>query len=111
MKQFLVMFMMSAAAMQDMMKNSSPEDRQKGMEDWGAWMKKHAADFTDPGAPAGKNTRVTKDGATEVSNDIAGYSIMHGESKEAIIALLQDNPHLAMPGAYIEVMERIEMPM
>lgn len=97
--------------MRKMMAETSEEDRKKGMEEWGVWMKKHAADFTDMGGPTGKNTRITKSGGTEVSNDIGGYSIIQAESKEAVVAMLADNPHFSMPGATVEVMEIVPVGM
>ena len=72
-------------------------------------MKAHAADFADMGGPVGKNTHVTKDGATEMSNDVAGYTIFQAESKEALTALLADNPHFSMPGATVDMMEVVQM--
>ncbi|MCI0557825.1 MAG: hypothetical protein MN733_04970, partial [Nitrososphaera sp.] len=97
------------AQMQKMMAESTPEERQKGMAEWGVWMKNHTADFADMGGPVGKNTRVAKSGTAEVSNDIGGYSVIQAESKEAAIKLLADNPHFTIPGATIELMEITSM--
>lgn len=109
MKKFLALYRMDMAAMQKMMAESSPEDRQKGMDEWGAWMKAHTADFADMGGPVGKNMQVTKDGASEMSNDLGGYSVIQAESKEAAIQLLADNPHFSMPGATVDLMEVTSM--
>lgn len=109
MKKFLVIYGMPAAAMAEMMKNSSPEEHKKGMDEWKQWMEANKDSFVDMGAPAGKNTRVTNEGATEVSNEIGGYSVMQAESKEDLIKVLAGNPHYNMPGAYIEVMESVAM--
>ena len=100
---------MDMAAMQKMMETTSEEDKKKGMEEWGTWMKKHMADFADMGGPTGKNTQVTKEGATEMSNDIGGYSVLQAESKEAAAALLADSPHFGMPGASVDLMEIVSM--
>lgn len=100
---------MPAAAMAEMMAKSTPEDRKKDMDRWNKWMEEHKDSFADMGAPAGKNTRVTKDGATEVPNDIGGYSIMQAESKEDLIEILKTNPSNDMPGSYVEVMEAMPM--
>ncbi len=109
MKKFLVVYRMDMEAMNKMMSDSTPEDRQKGMEEWQTWMAAHTADFADAGGPVGKNTHVTKEGATEMSNDIAGYTVFQSESKEALTALLADNPHFQMPGATVDMMEVISM--
>jgi hypothetical protein len=109
MKKFIVLYMMPIDALDHMMANTTPEEKKQGMEAWGAWMQKYAAHFADMGAPAGKNTRVTKEGTTEVRNDIMGYSIMQAESKEELLGALREANHLTMPGAYIEVMDWVQM--
>ena len=111
MKKFLVLYRMDMEAMKKMMETASAEERKKGMEEWGVWMKKHAGDFADMGAPTGKNTEVSASGAAEKSNDIGGYSILQAESKEAAEALLKDNPHFKMPGATVDMAEIMPMGM
>ncbi len=101
---------MDMAQMKTLMATMTPEDQKKDMAEWGAWMKKNMAHFADPGNPVGKNTEVSASGAVEKSNDVAGYSIINGESKEAVIAMLADGPHLKMPGSTTDVMEIVEMP-
>lgn len=98
-------------AMRKMMESTSKEEREKGMKEWGMWMKKHAGDFADMGGPTGKNTQVSKGSSKEMSNDIGGYSIVQAESKEAVSAMMADNPHFMMPGALIDVMEVVPMGM
>jgi hypothetical protein len=111
MKKFLVLYRMDMAAMQKMMESTSKEEREKGMAEWGMWMKKHAKDFADMGGPTGKNTQVGKSGASEMSNNIGGYSIVQAESKEAVATMMVDNPHFMMPGAVVDVMEVVPMGM
>ena len=110
MKKFLVLYRMDMVAMQKMMQETSAEDRKKSMGEWAEWMKENAAMFADSGAPVGKNMQVSSSGATQVSNDIGGYSIVQAESKEAAAALFADNPHLKMQGAIVELMEIVPMP-
>lgn len=100
---------MPAAAMKDIMEKMSPEEQKKSMDEWQKWMDDNKECFVDPGAPAGKNTRVTASGATEVSNEIGGYSIMQGESKEEVLEVLKTSPHIDTPGTYTEVMEFVDM--
>lgn len=109
MKKFLVLYRMDIAKMREMMANFSKEDQEKDMAAWKAWMEKHMASFADGGNPVGKNTQVTKSGATEVSNDVGGYAIMQGESKEEVIKVLMESPHLNMPGTTTDVMEIVEI--
>jgi hypothetical protein len=109
MKKFLVLYRMDMDAMKKMMESTSKEERAAGMAEWGTWMKAHQADLADMGGPTGKNTHMTPDGATEMSNDLGGYSVVQAESKEAAVALLKDNPHFKMPGATVDLMEVVAM--
>ena len=60
--------------------------------------------------PVGKTKQAAASGASDIKNDIGGYSIVQAESHEAAAALFADNPHLTMPGATVEVMEIRPMP-
>ncbi len=109
MKKFLALYRMDIGEMQKMMASTSAEQRKKSMGEWQTWMKNHKASFADQGGPAGKTKRVAASGVTDTKNDIGGYSIVQAESYEAAAALFRDNPHLAMPGATVEVMEIMAM--
>jgi hypothetical protein len=109
MKKFLVLYRMDMAEMKKMMETTTPEQRNAGMAEWGVWMKNHAADMVDGGAPVGKNTTISASGANEVSNDLGGYSIVQAESKETAIKLLSDNPHFKMPGATVDLAEIVSI--
>ena len=101
---------MDMAEMQKMMASTSAEERKKSMGKWEVWMKKNVANFADSGGPVGKTKRVATNGATDIRNDIGGYSIVQAETHEAAAALFADNPHFTMPGATVEVMEIMPMP-
>ncbi len=109
MKKFLAIYRMDAGEMQKMMANTTPEQRNKGMAEWEAWMKKKAANFADRGGPAGKTKKVAAGGVSDTRNDIGGYSIVQADSYDAAAALFADSPHLSMPGATVEVMEITSM--
>jgi hypothetical protein len=109
MKKFLVLYKASAAAFEQMMK-ATPEQQKAGMEVWMAWGQKAAPSIVDMGAPLGKAMRVTPKGASPVSNDLGGYSILQGESKEAVAESLKGHPHFMMGDASIEVVELMPMP-
>jgi len=109
MKKFLALYRMDMEAMKKMMENTTKEQRDAGMAEWGAWMAAHKADMADMGGPVGKNTKVTPDGASEMSNDLGGYTVVQAESKEAAVALLKDCPHFKMPGATVDLMEVVSM--
>lgn len=80
------------------------------MDAWMAWGKRAAASIVDMGAPLGKSLRVTPGGAEPVQNDLGGFSILQGESKEALVETLKGHPHFMMPGGTIEVVELMPMP-
>ena len=110
MKKFLVLYRMDMEEMQKMMASTSAEERKKSMGEWQVWMNKNMASFADHGGPVGKTKQVAASGATDIKNDIGGYSIVQAESHEAAAALFADNPHFTMPGATVEVMEIMPMP-
>ena len=109
MKQFLIIYGMPTDAMAKMQEMMSKEDMAKGMEEWKAWQEQNAEHIPVLGNPVGQNTRVSADSATDASNEIAGYSIMQGEDKDAVVEIVKSNPHFKVPGGYIEVMEIKEM--
>ena len=95
--------------MRKMMKEMSPEDQKKGMDEWKEWMTAHKGDFADMGGPTGKNVEVSPSGVVEKSNDIGGYSIIQAESKEEAAKMVASNPHFQMPGAVIDLAEIVSM--
>ena len=110
MKKFLVLYKASAAEFAAAMK-STPEQAKAGMDEWTAWVGKAASSIVDMGAPLGKAMRVTPAGASPVVNDLGGYSILQGESKEALAETLKGHPHFMMgPNASIEIVDVIPMP-
>ena len=109
MKKFLVLYMMSAEGMAEMMTSSTPEQRQEGMDKWKVWMGDHQADFADDGGPVGKTKQINVEGVSDIKNSVGGYSIVQADSHEAATAIFSDSPHLAMPGATVEVMEIMSM--
>lgn len=110
MKKFFVLFLVPYAEIQKMMATTKPEDMKEGMEDWRTWMDAHEASLADKGTMLGKTKRVTAAGIADVHNDITGYMIVQAESHEAAAKIFEDQPHLQMSGASIEVMTITEMP-
>ena len=51
MKKFMVLYMASGAEFEKMMKNSTPEQRKKGMDAWMKWMNGNKASIVEGGAP------------------------------------------------------------
>ena len=102
---------MDMAAMRKMMEESSKEERDKGMAEWGEWMKNNMSKFADGGAPTGKNWHVTPEGSSQISNDVGGYSMVMAQSAEEAAKFLEGSPHLKMPGATIDLAEIVPMGM
>jgi hypothetical protein len=109
MKKFLVLYKAPTASFDQMMK-ATPEQQKAGMDAWMAWGKKAASSIVDMGAPLGKVLRVTPAGASAIRNDLGGYSIMQGESKEALAETLKGHPHFMTPDGFIEIIDLVPMP-
>jgi hypothetical protein len=109
MKKFLVLYKAPTTSFDQMMK-ATPEQQKAGMDAWMAWGKKAAASIVDMGAPLGKALRVTPAGPSPTRNDLGGYSIMQGESKEALAETLKGHPHFTMPEGFIEIVDLMPMP-
>jgi len=109
MKKFLVLYKAPLASFDQMMK-ATPEQQKAGMEAWKAWAMKAASSIVDMGAPLGKTVTVTPAGVSPMRNELGGFSIMQGESKEALAEALKGHPHFMMPGGTIEVVDMMPLP-
>lgn len=77
----------------------------KQMEaDMNAWMERSKAMMVDSGLPLGKNTRMTRDGVEQISNDLMMYHVVEAEKVEDVVAMFKDNPHFTIPTAYLDIM-------
>lgn len=99
------------SVLEQMMKNSKAEDREKGMKAWSDWMEENKSSIVEMGAPLGKTKTVTADGVSDTKNEVCGYTIVEADSHEAAAELFKSSPHLTnMQGATIDVLECMEMP-
>jgi hypothetical protein len=111
MTKFLVLYMANRADFEAMMKTATPELQQKGMQAWMKWMGDHQASLVDGGAPLGKSKRIDAKGTKDTTNELGGYSIVQAESADAAAKLFgKEHPHLQMPGAWIEIVEMMNIP-
>ena len=111
MKKFMVLYMAPSAQFEQMMKNATPEQQQKGMDAWMKWMNANKASLADGGAPLGKTKRVDANGTKDTKNEVGGYSIVQAESHDAAAKMFgKDHPHLHVPGAWIEIVEIMPVP-
>ena len=111
MKKFMVLYMAPGVELEKMMKNSTPEQRKKGMDAWMKWMNKHKKALVDGGAPLVKTKRVDAKGTSSTKNDVCGYSIVQAQSHDTAAKRFgKDHPHLHVPGAWIEIVEVMPIP-
>ncbi len=94
----------------ELIDNATPEERQAAYAAWIAW--KEEADKTvkfEFGQPMQAVVRMTTDGPTDSDNQASGYSMIEADSKEQVIEVLKNHPHLKTPGANLDVLEIIPM--
>ena len=110
MNKYLVIYYAPAEAMATMA-TAIPEEKEAGMGAWMAWKEQAGDAVVDFGSPLMMNQVCGKDGNFEQSNtEVTGYSIMQGESIDAVKALLSNHPHLQWwDGCKIEVAEFVPM--
>jgi YCII-related domain len=88
-----------------------PEQVDAVMGAWNAWAGKVGDRMVDFGTPLANGVRVTPDGTTPSSREVAGYSIIEADSLDAAVDLAKVHPHLSMPGGCeIEVHEAQPIP-
>jgi hypothetical protein len=110
MAKYMVLYYSSVSASQ-LMANASMEKMKASIEEWQKW-KDGASKVAkiEFGMPLEVVKHITPEGAIDSSSKIGGYSIMEGESKDAIVELLRTHPHLKRAGASIDLLEMISMP-
>jgi len=106
MQKFIVLYCMPIAGLEEWMK--IPEGERKAQEEglktkWDAWMAANKGMMEGPTAGVGKTKRVTKEGVADAKNDVMLYSIVQGESQEAVAKAFEGHPHLEIPGSWIDV--------
>lgn len=91
-------------------KPESPEESQKVMQQWKAWLEGLGGAVVDGGNPVGMSKtvyadRVADDGG---ANPVSGYSIISADTIEDAIAKGKDCPHVSHGGS-IEIAEIYEI--
>lgn len=104
--KFIVLYLAPAAVLAAWVQKPEAEraeEDQKMRADWDTWMAAHQDIIIETNA-AGKTKRLSKTGATDVTNDIMLYSIVTGASAEAVAEIFKDHPHFGIPDGTIEIM-------
>ena len=113
-KKFLAIYTGTDAAM-ERWKQLDDETRKArevaGLEAWGEWATANAVAIVDQGNPVGKTKRASRDGISDIRNNIAAYVVVQAPSHEAAARLFENHPHFAIfPGDAVEIMEFVPMP-
>lgn len=89
----------------------TPEQMEAVMGEWNAWAGKVGDGMVDFGSPLAGGIRVTTDGTSPSTREVAGYSIIEANDLDAALELASNHPHLNMPGGCeIEVHEAQAIP-
>jgi hypothetical protein len=89
----------------------SQEESDALMGAWMAWAEKVGEGMVDFGTPLAGGVRVTPDGTSPSTKEVAGYSIIEAADMDAALALAKDHPHLSMTGGCeVEVHEALPVP-
>jgi hypothetical protein len=88
----------------------TPEEGQKAMAAWGAWMEGLGSALVDGGNPAGMSKTVSAGGVADDggSNPISGYSLVNADTIEAACDMAKGCP-IIDGGGSVEVAEAVEM--
>ncbi|MFL5297511.1 MAG: hypothetical protein ACJ798_14110 [Phenylobacterium sp.] len=108
MNKFMVLYLSSATAA-NQMAQATPEQTQAGMALWTAWARKAAETIVDMGSPLGPPV-IAAGSAPPVDRAVSGFSVLQGETLEAVVELMRDHPHTHAPGAAVEVHEFLPLP-
>ena len=84
---------------------------QEGMTAWKNWAAKHGAAVVTMGGPVGKTKKVSTDGITDISNQLAAFTVVRADSHEAAAEMFRNHPHFAIfPGDAVEIMPILPIP-
>ncbi len=110
MKKFMITYYAPADAIAQM-GTATEEEKMAGMAQWMKWKDSVGDALIDFGNPLMNGEKIGTDGSfSRTSNEVSGYSIMQGDSIDAIKDLVASHPHLQWTdGCSIEVHECIDM--
>lgn len=116
MKNYVAIFRVPTATMDEWLKSTPKEEMDAQMKKMGddmtAWMVKHASSFVGKGMPLGKTKTVSSTGVVDNRNDLNYLQMVQADSHEAACAIFADCPHVTIPDSTVDVMEsRTDMGM
>jgi len=93
------------------MATTTPEQMKASMNEWIKWRDEASKTAkVDWGLPLQAVSRLTPSGVTDSDSDVSGYAIIEGDSKNTVVELLKNHPHLKRADASIDVLEMLPMP-
>lgn len=89
----------------------TPEEGEKVMAAWGAWMAGIGEDLIDVGNPAGLSKTVTASGVEHNggANPVSGYTLVNAADMDAACAIAKGCPILEGGNGTVEIAEAMEM--
>jgi hypothetical protein len=89
----------------------TPEEGERVMAAWQAWMGSIGEDMVDGGNPAGPSKTVTAGGVEDNggANPVSGYTLVNAADMDAAVKIAQGCPILEGGGGTVEVAEAMEM--
>lgn len=111
MARFLVLYN-SAEPAASVMAGTPPEKMKENMQEWLNWRDEvtKVMKVVDFGYPLQAVGQVIPDGVANSTNPAAGYTMVEGDSKDALLEVLKSHPHLKVPGGSIDVLEMLPIP-
>jgi len=113
-KKFLAVYTGTEAGMERWKQLDEAERNARvgsGLKAWTEWANGNAGAIVDEGNPVGKTKRVSRDGISDIRNNIAAYVVVQAESHEAAARLFENHPHfMVFPGDGVEIMEFVPIP-
>jgi hypothetical protein len=100
----------SSVSAEEQMAGASQEQAQEGMAAWMRWAEKTGPALVDLGSPLGGSRLVPAGADAQTGTPIGGFSVLEADSADDAAKLVDDHPHLQMPGSAIEVLEYLAMP-
>jgi hypothetical protein len=94
----------------EQMAKATPEQAKAGMDLWMNWAKKDSHAIVDFGTPLDGATRIQPRSTSKSEGTVVGYSILQGDSRDAIEEILPDHPHFHTPRGLLELFEFLPMP-
>lgn len=114
--QFLAVFLGSKTSPRMQAWMAMPEAARQakeaeGMAAWQAWVEQHEKTIVAMGGPLGKTKRISAGGVEDVTNALAGFSVVEADAHAAAALLFENHPHFTIfPGEAVEVMPVLPVP-